>query len=64
MRQVKLFRQLAGLLSDPLLLGTTMAAGYLVLEESIFNIGMRQPYPGILTFFILGLLISRLRSVE
>jgi hypothetical protein len=50
--------------SVPLLLGTTMAAGYLVLVESMFNIGMRQPYMGILTFFILGLLNSRLRSVK
>jgi len=50
--------------SAPVQIGTTMAAGYLVLVESMFNIGMRQPYMGILTFFILGLLISRLRSVK
>lgn len=58
------WKQRSRVLSDPLLLGTTMAAGYLVLVESMFNIGMRQPYPGILTFFILGLLISRLRPVK
>lgn len=56
------WKQRGRVLSDPVLLGTTMAAGYLVLAESMFNIGMRQPYPGILTFFILGLLISRLGS--
>lgn len=56
------WKQRSQVLSDPVLLGTTMAAGYLVLVESMFNIGMRQPYPGILTFFILGLLISRLGS--
>lgn len=56
------WKQYAQVLSDPVLLGTTMAAGYLVLVESMFNVGMRQPYPGIITFFILGLLIARLRS--
>lgn len=56
------WKQRGRVLSDPVLLGNTMAAGYLVLAESMFNIGMRQPYPGILTFFILGLLISRLES--
>jgi len=58
------WKQRRRLLLDPLLLGTTMAAGYLVLIENMFNIGMRQPYPGILTFFIFGLLISRLGSVK
>jgi hypothetical protein len=56
------WKQRSRVLSDPVLLGTTMAAGYLALVESMFNIGMRQPYPGIITFFILGLLISRLGS--
>jgi hypothetical protein len=58
------WKQRSRVLSDPLLLGPTMAAGYLILVESMFTIGMRQPYPGILTFFILGLLISRFGSVK
>jgi len=58
------WKQRNRVLSNPLLLGNTLAAGYLVLIESMFNIGMRQPYPGILAFFILGLLISRLRPVK
>ncbi len=41
-----------------------MAAGYLLLAEIMFNIGMRQLYLEILAFFILGLLISRLGSVK
>lgn len=49
------------LCSDPLLSGTAMAACYLVLIESMFNVGLREPYPGIIAFFILGLLIARLR---
>jgi hypothetical protein len=51
------------LCSDPVLLGTAMAAGYLVLVESMFHVGLRVPYPGIIAFFILGLLIARLKDV-
>lgn len=50
------------LCSDPVLLGTAMAAGYLVLVESMFHVGLRVPYPGIIAFFILGLLIARLKG--
>ena len=48
--------------SSPLF-GLAMATGYLVLIENMFKVGMRQPYPGIITFFIWGLLISRLESL-
>lgn len=50
------------LCSDPVLLGTAMAAGYLVLVESMFHVGLRVPYPGIIAFFIIGLLIARLKG--
>ncbi|MDO9217900.1 MAG: hypothetical protein Q7U14_11555, partial [Lacisediminimonas sp.] len=49
------------LCSNPALFGTAAAAGYLVMIESMFNVGMRQPYPGIIAFFILGLLLARLK---
>jgi hypothetical protein len=48
-------------LSSPVVLGTAIAAGYLVLVESAFSIDLHQPNPGVVTFFILGLLLSRLR---
>jgi hypothetical protein len=50
------------LCADPVLLGTGMAAGYLILVESMFHVGLRVPYPGIIAFFILGLLIARLKG--
>jgi len=56
------WKQRIRVMSDPVLLGTTMAAGYLALVESMCNVGMRQPYSGIITFFILGLFIARLGS--
>jgi hypothetical protein len=55
------WRKRRDVLSSPVLLGTTMAALYLVLFENMFKVGMRQPYPGIITFFIWGLLIARLK---
>jgi hypothetical protein len=47
-------------LNNPMLFGAAMASVYLVLGENMFKVGMRQPYPGIVTFFIWGLLIGRL----
>lgn len=46
--------------TDPLLVGTTISAAYLILVEGMLNVGMRQPYPGTITFFIWGLLLARL----
>lgn len=34
---------------------------YLVLGESMLKVGMRQPYSGLITFFLWGLLVARLR---
>lgn len=48
-------------LSNPVFLGTTMAALYLLLFENMLKVGVRHPYPGIITFFIWGLLIARLQ---
>ena len=50
-------------LSSPMLLGTAIAALYLLLFENMLKVGMRQPYPGIITFFIWGPLIARLQRL-
>jgi hypothetical protein len=52
------------ILSNPMLLGTAMASTYLLLGENMLKVGMRQPYPGIISFFVWGLLITRLRTTE
>jgi hypothetical protein len=57
-----LWRQRTDILANPVLLGTSIAAIYLLLGENMIKTGMRQPYPGIITFFVWGLLITRLRS--
>ena len=35
---------------------------YLVIVDSNFKVTLRQPYPGIVTFFMWGLLLSRLSA--
>ncbi len=56
------WRRRDDVMATPMLLGAAMAVAYLLLVENMFKVGMRQPYPGIITFFIWGLLIARLRG--
>ncbi len=42
------------------LLGLTAVVLFLLLVDNSFKVGMRQPYPGILTFFLWGILLSHL----
>lgn len=48
---------------DPSLLGLAAVVLFLVLVDNFLKVGLRQPYPGILTFFLWGVLISRLHSL-
>ncbi|MDY6792865.1 MAG: hypothetical protein SWH54_16495 [Thermodesulfobacteriota bacterium] len=45
------------------LLGLCMIVFFLVLVDNNFKVTLRQPYPGILTFFLWGVLLSRLLSL-
>lgn len=42
------------------LLGLTTVVPILVLVDNSFKVGMRQPYPGIFTFFLWGVLLTKL----
>ena len=42
------------------LLGLAVTVLFIVLVDNSFKVGMRQPYPGILTFFLWGLLLTQL----
>ena len=48
------------LLLDKSLLGLILITIYLLLIDNSFKVGLRQPYPGIITFFLWGLLLSQL----
>ncbi len=59
-----LWQRRAMLLKDPVLAGNALACCYLIGVENMLKVGMRQPYPGLITMFLLGLLISRLRQYK
>lgn len=40
--------------------GLVLVVLFLVLAENSFNVGFRQPYPGLFSFFLWGLLIKKL----
>ena len=42
------------------LLGLTIVVLFLLLVDNMLKVGLRQPYPGIFTFFLWGILISKL----
>lgn len=52
------------LAQDSALFGLALAVLYLLLFENMLKVGMRQPYSGIITFFLWGLLIARLRNLR
>jgi O-antigen ligase/polysaccharide polymerase Wzy-like membrane protein len=38
--------------------------GFFVLTDSLFKVSFRQPYPGMMVFFLWGLLLARLSEVD
>jgi O-antigen ligase len=48
------------LFSNPDTSGLVFVTLFLVLVDNSLKVGLRQPYPGIITFFLWGLLLSRL----
>lgn len=59
----RLYRQRSVLPSQSLLMGVGFAFGCLMVDN-LLRVGMRQPYSGIITFFIWGLLMARLQTAE
>ncbi len=57
----KVWQQRLTILKSPLCLGTSMIVFNLFFIESMFGAGLRQPYSGLISFFILGCLIAQLK---
>ena len=49
---------------SPKLLGLCMVTLFLLIVDNSLKVGLRQPYPGIFTFFLWGLLLSRLLDLR
>jgi hypothetical protein len=57
----KVWRQRLTIVKSPLCLGTSLIVFNLFFVESMFGAGLRQPYSGLISFFILGCLIAQLK---
>lgn len=51
------------ILFSPALLGLSAVVIFLLLVDNSFKVSLRQPYPGIFTFFLWGVLLSRLLAL-
>ena len=58
------FKYRDNIMQSERLLGLCMVVFFLVLVDNNFKVTLRQPYPGILTFFLWGVLLSRLLSLR
>lgn len=54
------YRKRKDIFASPELMSITIVVLYLLFVENMLKVGMRQPYPGIFTFFLWGILISKL----
>ena len=57
----RVWQQRRTILKYPLCIGTTLIVFNLFLIESMFGAGLKQPYSGLISFFILGCLIAQMK---
>jgi len=55
-----IFRERKEIVALPELMGITIVVLFLLFVDNMMKVGLRQPYPGIFTFFLWGILISKL----
>ncbi len=61
---VLLWQRRHAVMASGSLLGLSAVVVFLIFVDNNLKVTMRQPYPGILTFFLWGLLLSRLRQLD
>jgi hypothetical protein len=59
---IQLYQNRENILMSSPMVGLTIVVLFLLIPDSLLKVGMRQPYPGIMTFFLWGLLLTRLES--
>ena len=52
------------LYNSPELLGLVVVVFFLIFIDNFLKVGFRQPYPGIFSYFVWGVLLSRLASLS
>jgi len=56
----QMYRQRHRLLESPEYLGLAVVVTYIIFVDNFVKVGLRQPYSGIFTFFIWGILLSKM----
>jgi hypothetical protein len=57
---VQIFRRRRDIWGSPALLGLSLVVLFLLIADNSLKVGLRQPYPGIFTFFLWGILLTNL----
>lgn len=57
---IRLYQHRKLVLASSTMTGLALVVLYLVLPDSLVKVSLRQPYPGIFAFFLLGLLLARI----
>lgn len=57
---IQIYRYKQDIFESPALLGLCLVVLFLLIIDNSFKVGLRQPYPGIFTFFLWGVLLGRL----
>jgi O-antigen ligase len=54
------YRRRKEISSSPAVLGLVIVVLFILFVDNFLKVGLRQPYPGIFSFFLWGLLLSKL----
>ena len=61
---IRLYQERETVMSSPTVTGLTIVVLFLILLDNLLKVSMRQPYSGIIIFFLWGLLLSRIESLR
>lgn len=61
---VQIYRHRRDMFNSPSLIGLSLVVVFLLVADNSLKVGLRQPYPGIFTFFLWGVLLSRLLDLS
>lgn len=61
---IRLYQERRAIMMSPSLIGLTVVVMFLVIPDNLLKVGMREPYSGIMTFFLWGLLLARIEKLR
>jgi uncharacterized membrane protein YoaK (UPF0700 family) len=60
---VQIYGHRRDVFESPALLGLCLVVLFLLIADNSLKVGLRQPYPGIFTFFLWGMLLTKLSKI-